>query len=56
MRAVCEDQGVNYVTFVALVAACFIIAVSVAATVGAITYAGWIEPGSERHSDACSPP
>lgn len=34
------------VTFVALVACCVIIAVSVSAVVGAVVYAGWMEPGS----------
>lgn len=38
--------------FVGLVVACLIISVSVSAVVGAITYAGWIEPGS-RHDAAC---
>lgn len=32
--------------FVALVVACAVICLSVSAVVGAVTYAGWIEPGS----------
>lgn len=35
-------------TFAALVVSGIIIAVSVSAVVGAVTYAGWIEPGSEH--------
>lgn len=38
-------------TFVALIIACAVIAVSVSAVVGAITYAGWIEPGSSRYDE-----
>lgn len=42
------------VTFVALVVTCLIIAVSVSAVVGAVTYAGWIEPGSNpEHACEC---
>ena len=39
-------------TFAALVVSCVIIAVSVSAVVGAVTYAGWIEPGS-RPVETC---
>ena len=36
----------DQLVFAGLVVACLIIAVSVSAVVGAVTYAGWIEPGS----------
>lgn len=42
--------------FVGLIVACLIIAVSVSAVVGAVTYAGWIEPGSHLNDpDQCLP-
>jgi len=40
--------------FVALVVACAVIAISVSAVVGAMVYAGWMEPGSgDRHVCEC---
>jgi hypothetical protein len=42
--------------FAALVVAGFLIAVSCAAVVGAVTYAGWLEPGSGLHHDCQTAP
>lgn len=37
--------------FVALVVACAVIAISVSAVVGAMVYAGWMEPGDHSQSE-----
>lgn len=39
-----------------LMITCFLLVASVAAVVGAMTYAGWIEPGGVRWSDIETPP
>lgn len=44
------------VALVALVVASLIIAVSVSAVVGAVVYAGWMEPGSGLSDDCQTPP
>lgn len=51
-----NTDGVSMVTLIALVACCLIIAVSVSAVVGAVTYAGWLEPGSGLQDDCQTPP
>lgn len=40
----------------ALVIGSFLIAVCVSAVVGAVTYAGWIEPGGGLSDDCQTPP
>lgn len=44
------------VVFVALVVASMLIAVSASAVVGAVVYAGWMEPGSGLSDDCQTPP
>lgn len=44
------------IALVALVVASLIIAVSVSAVVGAVVYAGWMEPGSGLSDDCQTPP
>lgn len=44
------------VALLALVVASMIIAVSVSAVVGAVVYAGWMEPGSGLSDDCQTPP
>lgn len=41
-----ESHMRDRLVFLALIAACAIIAVSVSGVVGAVVYAGWMEPGS----------
>lgn len=52
-----RGSGVREKTvLVALVLCCVIITASVAAVVGAVTYAGWMEPGSHVNDrDECLP-
>ena len=38
--------------FAGLVVACFVIAASVSAVIGAVMYAGWMEPGP-GHQETC---
>lgn len=50
------DQVSEKVALIALVLASLIIAVSVSAVVGAVVYAGWMEPGSGLRDDCQTPP
>ena len=40
----------------ALVVGCLLLCVAVSAVVGAVTYAGWVEPGSGLQDDCQTPP
>lgn len=55
MRATDRSGASSIVTVGLLITACMVIALSVAAVVGAVTYAGWIEPGSDRYCECDEP-
>lgn len=46
----------EWFSLVALLLGGMLIAVAVSAVVGAVTYAGWIEPGSGLQDDCQTPP
>ena len=51
-----ENDRVTKAAFIGLVLAAFIIAASCSAVVGAVMYAGWIEPGSGLDADCQTAP
>lgn len=51
-----SQTSVSMVSFVALLLGCALLAVATSAVVGAVVYAGWMEPGSGLHDDCQTPP
>lgn len=46
----------SFMAWAALVVGCLLLCVAVSAVVGAVTYAGWVEPGSGLQDDCQTPP